>query len=759
MTGRDDLVGLISSLGYEAAPVDSDSAPDVTTGEEHRPHGWLLRAGTAWLLTLPIVALPALRSARSGQVLALLLGAGVLFGCGWPFLRGAVTAARHRQATMDTLVTSAVLAAFTSAVWHVATAPGAAAHHAGATDHVLAHLQAVTLVVSTLLVGRGLEGRARRRAFAAISRLLALEAREASVVVGDIEVVVPTRQVGVGDVVRIRPGEKVPVDGVVVAGASAVDESMLTGEALPIEKTVGDNVVGGTINSYGVLDARATAVGSDTVLAGIVRLVEQAQSNKAPVQRLADRLAGVLVPLVLVVAAITLAAWSLAGDGGAGVMAAVAVLVVACPCSLGLATPAAVLVGTGRGAGLGVLVKGGEVLEQAHAVDTVVLDKTGTLTEGRMTVAAVLPAAGRAPDGVLALAASAENGSEHPVARAVVDEAHRRGLPLAAPEHFRAVPGGGVTSVIDGLEVAIGNPPWIRSLGYTIPVDLAAAIDAGEAAGRTVVVVGRAGVAEGAVALADAPRPGTAAAVRNLRRQGHRVLVVSGDNARAVGALAREVGIDEVVAGATPATKVEVVERLRREGHVVAFVGDGVNDAPALAAADVGIAVAAGTDVAVESAGMVLMRSDPGAVGNRPGAVPADLPNDPAEPGLGLRLQPGRHPSRRLRRPQPGGLRREHGGVQRRRHGQQPAAGPFQALTEGGSAMPDPAGLVPTHRFCCHCHCGCVELFVDPDASDEQRVVMTDDFGQRIQMSVAQLRTVVKHMKSGALDETLVTAG
>jgi cation transport ATPase len=408
VTGSDTLIDLISSLGYEATPVLPDASPEPTAGVEPHSQQWLVRAGLAWLLTLPILTAPALRSGRPGQFIALVLGTGVLFGCGWPFLRGAVTAARHRQATMDTLVASAMLAAFTSALWHVVSTPGVAAHHQGGeAGHVLAHLQAVTLVVSTLLVGRGLESRARRRAFSAISRLLALEAREASVVVGDTEVVIPARQVGVGDVVRVRPGEKVPVDGVVVAGASAVDESMLTGEPVPVEKTVGDTVVGGTLNSYGVVDARATAVGADTVLAGIVRLVEEAQGRKAPVQRLADRLAGVLVPMVLLVAAGTLAAWWLGGNGAAGVMAAVAVLVVACPCSLGLATPAAVLVGTGRGAGLGVLVKGGEVLERAHAVDTVVLDKTGTLTEGRMTVAAVLPAAGRAPGAVLALAASA----------------------------------------------------------------------------------------------------------------------------------------------------------------------------------------------------------------------------------------------------------------------------------------------------------------------------------------------------------------
>ena len=614
-TGCDSLVAVIASLGYEAAPVPTDGPPEVMPGAEPGADRWLVRAGLAWLLTLPVVALPALRTSRIGQAVALLLGAGVLFGCGWPFLRGAVTAARHRQATMDSLVASAMLAAFGSALWHVATAGGTTAHHhGGQAGHVLAHLQAVTLVVSTLLVGRGLEGRARRRAFSAISRLLALEARAATVVVGDTEVVIPTRQVGVGDVVRVRPGEKVPVDGVVVAGASAVDESMLTGEPLPIEKTAGDTVVGGTLNSCGTFDARATAVGADTVLAGIVRLVEQAQSRKAPVQRLADRLAGVLVPIVLGVAAVTLAAWTLGGNGGGGVMAAIAVLVVACPCSLGLATPAAVLVGTGRGAGLGVLVKGGEVLEQAHAVDTVVLDKTGTLTEGRMTVAAVAPAGGRTADDVLALAASAENGSEHPVARAVVDEAHRLEVAVLSPEQFRAVPGGGVTSVVCGRDVAVGNPRWIESLGYAIPPDLAETIAGAEAQGRTVVVVGRDGATEGALSLSDAPRPGTAGAVRALRRQGLHVLVVSGDNRRAVEALARQAGIDEVVAEAAPAMKVEVVDRLRREGRVVAFVGDGVNDAPALAAADVGIAVAAGTDVAVESAGMILMRSDPRAV-------------------------------------------------------------------------------------------------------------------------------------------------
>jgi heavy metal translocating P-type ATPase len=605
ITGGETVATVVSALGYEAAPVLPDEAPAIEPGGHDRA-GWLFRAGVAWVLTLEIMALPGSPS-RLGQVTALLLGAGVLFGCGWPFVRGAVVAARHRQATMDTLVTAAMSAAFASVLWQVGAGDAAAvAHHqAFGSDHVLAHLRAVSLVVSTLLVGRALEARARRRAYSAIAGLLALEAKQASVVVGETEVVIPARQVRVGDTVRIRPGEQVPVDGVVVAGASAVDESMLTGEPVPVEKTVDDTVVGGTLNFSGVLDARATAVGAGTVLAGIVRLVEAAQARKAPVQRLADRLAGVLVPLVLLAAGVTLGAWWLAGDPSGGVMAAVAVLVVACPCSLGLATPAAVLVGTGRGAGLGVLVKGGEVLEQAHAVDTVVLDKTGTLTQGRMTLASVIPAPGRTGDDLVALAAAVEAGSEHPVAKAVVDEAHRRRLPVSAAEAFRAVPGGGVTAVVDGGPVAVGNPRWMAALGYPLPAELGPAVDAAEGDGRTVVVLGAAGAVHGVLSLADAPRPGAAAAIRDLRAQGLRVLVVSGDNARAVAALAREAGIDEVVAEAAPATKAEIVERLRAEGRVVAFVGDGVNDAPA---------VAAGTDVAVESAGMVLMRSDPRAV-------------------------------------------------------------------------------------------------------------------------------------------------
>jgi heavy metal translocating P-type ATPase len=614
VTGTDMLVALVSSLGYEANAVEPDAPPDVVGAPAPHGESWLPRSAVAWALTAIILGAPGLRSPGPGQLGALLIGAVVLFGCGWPFLRGAAAAGRHRQATMDTLVASAMSAAFASALWHAVTAPRMGAAHPGGGGNALAHLQAVTLVVSTLLAGRGLEARARRRALSAISELLALQAREASVVVGDTEVVVPPGQVGVGDVVRVRPGEKIPVDGIVVAGYSAVDESMLTGEPLPVEKSAGDRVVGGTLNFSGVLDAEATAVGADTVLAGIVRLVDQAQSRKAPVQRLADRLAGVLVPVVLGVAALTLGIWSLLGHGSSGVMAAVAVLVVACPCSLGLATPAAVLVGTGRGAGLGVLVKGGEVLEQAHAVDTVVLDKTGTLTEGRMTVVSVLPQDDRGADHIIWLAAAAENGSEHPVARAIVEEARRRGVAVTAPEAFRTVPGGGVTAVVDGGSVAVGNPRWIVSLGYRLTGDLAATIEVAEADGCTVVVVGRSGEVEGAVALADVARPGAAAAVRELRRRGLRVLVVSGDNHRAVGALARELGVDEVVAEATPAGKVEIIDRLREDGRVVAFVGDGVNDAPALTASDVGMAVAAGTDVAVESAAVVLMRSDPRAV-------------------------------------------------------------------------------------------------------------------------------------------------
>jgi heavy metal translocating P-type ATPase len=619
-TGAGALCVLLDSLGYEAAVVVHDDGPAVADSAHgaQRWRGWLLRAAVAWPLALALLAAPALRSGRgSGGAAALVVAAVVLFGCGWPFLRGAMTAARHRTATMDTLIATAVLGAYAASVWHFLSGSGAGTHHGvahAAGGH--GHLNGIAIVVSTLLVGRGLESAARSRALSAIGRLLALGAREASVVVGDTEVRIPAGDVQVADIVRVRPGEKIPVDGVVVAGASAADESMLTGEPLPVEKTAGDTVVGATLNCDGTLDVRATAVGRDTVLAGIVRLVEEAQNNKAPVQRLADRLAGLLVPAVLAAAAATFAAWAIVlHDPGAGLMSAVAVLVVACPCSLGLATPAAVLVGTGRGAGLGILVKGGEVLEAAHAVDTVVLDKTGTLTEGRLMVVGLatdpLEPAGR----VLALVAGAESGSEHPVARAVVNEARRREVDVPIASGFRAVPGRGVLAEVDGRDVVAGSPRWVADQGLRLSEALAAAVTAAEDAGRTVVVAGWDGEVKGVIALADTLRPGAADAVAALRRTGRRVLLVSGDNARAVATAAREAGIDEVVAGATPAEKIAVVAALQREGRVVAVVGDGVNDAPALAGADLGIAIGAGTDVALESAGMVLMRSDPAAVG------------------------------------------------------------------------------------------------------------------------------------------------
>ncbi len=608
------LADVITALGYPAAPLVPESLPELPAPKQEWK-GWLVRAALAWPLAVTLVALPALRTSRAGQVGAIAIAAAVVFGCGWPFLRGAATAARHRTGTMDTLVATAMLAAFASAIWHVVTGP-APGHH-GQVVHVSGHLQAVSVVVATLLIGRGLEARARQRTFGAIARLFALGARNASVVLGDTEVEVPVGYVRVGDVVRVRPGEKIPVDGVVLSGASAVDESMLTGESLPVEKTAGDPVVGATLNCAGRLDVRVTAVGADTVLAGIIRLVEQAQSAKAPVQRLADRLAGALVPVVLGVAAVTVCAWALLGhDAGAGLMAGMAVLVVACPCSLGLATPAAVLVGTGRGAAMGVLVKGGEVLEHAWTVNTVVMDKTGTLTEGRMSVADAIPAPGQTEESVLAVAAAAETGSEHPIARAVVDRARRLEVEAPVAEFFRATAGGGVEAVIEGDPVAVGSPPWVSSAGIVLPAPLVEAIVAAEAMGCTVVVVSRGGVALGALSLTDTLRPGVADAVAGLKRHGMQVLLVSGDNPRAVDAVAREAGIDDAIAGATPADKVEIVAGLKAAGRVVAVVGDGVNDAPALAAGDVGIAIGTGTDVAVASAGMVLMRSDPAAVGS-----------------------------------------------------------------------------------------------------------------------------------------------
>ena len=606
----------VAKIGYGLAPVAPLGEPAGGDGPDHDLARWRRRVVVAWPLTVVVLALTMFRPAADwARWTAAVLTVPVQFWAGWPFLRGAAVRARVGTANMDTLVAIGTLSAFGLSVagllfgepgdmGHTGHAAAGGAHPFG--EHL--HFDMAALIVAFLVLGRWLEARAKGQATRAITGLVELGAHEASLLDPahpDGEHRVPVARVRVGDLVRVRPGEKVPVDGVVVEGASAVDESMLTGESVPVDKGPGDTVAGATVNRQGVLTVRATAVGADTALARIVRLVAEAQGSKAPVQRLADRVAGVFVPVVMAVAAVTFATWALAAHRPLdGLLAAIAVLIVACPCALGLATPMAIMVGTGRGASLGVLIKGGEVLERSRSVDTVVFDKTGTLTVGEMSLTDVVGDAD-----MLARAAAAEVGSEHPVGRAVVAGARARGLPVVDATAFEAVAGQGVRAEVDGVTVVVGNRRFVAP-----SPELEAAADRLEGGGRTVVFVGWDGRARGLLGLADTMRPGARAAVAELATMGIEVAMVSGDNARTAAAIAAEVGIGKVMAGVLPAGKADEIARLQAEGRVVAMVGDGVNDAPALARADLGIAIGTGTDVAIETSAITLLSSDLGGV-------------------------------------------------------------------------------------------------------------------------------------------------
>jgi Cu+-exporting ATPase len=518
----------------------------------------------------------------------------VVWWAGWPFHRAAVLNARHLTGTMDTLVSLGVTSAY---LWSLV------ALFAG--GHL--YLEAAAVVTTFLLAGRWFEARAKRRSGAALAALLQLGAKEVTLVEDGRERLVPADRLAVGSVFVVRPGEKVATDGVVERGTSALDASMLTGEPVPVEVGPGDAVVGGTVNAGGRLVVRATRVGRDTQLAQMARLVEQAQHGKAEVQRLADRVSGVFVPVVLALALATLLGWVAVGAGAAGAFtAAVSVLIIACPCALGLATPTALLVGTGRGAQLGILIKGPEVLESTRRVDTVVLDKTGTVTTGRMSLVAVVPAAGETEEEVRRVAAALESGSEHPLARAVVGDL--TGLPEV--ESFANLEGLGVQGRVLGRDVVAGRPSLLAERGLAPAPEIEAAVSSAQLAGRTPVVVGWGGRVRGVLVVSDTVKPTSAEAVRALRGLGLTPVLLTGDHERAARAVAAEVGIDEVVAGVLPAGKVEVVRRLQEQGRVVAMVGDGVNDAAALAQADLGLAMGTGADVAIEAGDLTLVRGD-----------------------------------------------------------------------------------------------------------------------------------------------------
>ncbi|HZB48184.1 MAG TPA: heavy metal translocating P-type ATPase [Mycobacteriales bacterium] len=617
----EDLLSTVEAAGYTAT-LPRPPAPDAAEVVEDDPVAPLRRRLLVSLaLTVPVVVLamvPALQF-DYWQWLSLTLAAPVVVYGGWPFHVAAWKNLRHGSATMDTLVSLGTLAAFGWSLYALflgtAGEPGMThpfrltVERTDGAGNI--YLEAAAGVTVFLLAGRYFEARAKRRAGAALRALLHLGAKDVAVLRGGREERIPVDRLAVGDRFVVRPGEKVATDGTVVDGSSAVDMSMLTGESVPVEVGPGDTVVGATVNAGGRLVVEATRVGADTQLAQMARLVEDAQNGKAAVQRLADRVSAVFVPIVIGLAVGTLGFWLGGGVGAsAAFTAAVAVLVIACPCALGLATPTALMVGTGRGAQLGILIKGPEVLESTRRVDTVLLDKTGTVTTGRMSLVEVVPATGEDADEVRRLAGAVEAASEHPVARAVAAGARERLGELPPVTDFKSVAGLGVHGVVAGRAVVVGRERLLADWSLTVPAELAAARATAEAAGRTAVLAGWDGAVRGLLLVADTVKPTSAEAVRQLRDLGLTPVLLTGDNAAAARSVAAVVGIDEVVAEVLPAGKVDVVRRLQAEGKVVAMVGDGVNDAAALAAADLGLAMGTGTDVAIEASDLTLVRGD-----------------------------------------------------------------------------------------------------------------------------------------------------
>ncbi|MET9118468.1 heavy metal translocating P-type ATPase [Streptomyces longwoodensis] len=616
-----DLIATVEATGYTARePVAQ--APDTPRAEpvdELRP--LRERLVTAVVLAVPVIALamvPALQF-DTWQWLSLTLAAPVVTYAAWPFHRAAWTNLRHGAATMDTLISVGVSAAFLWSLWALflgdAGTPGMrhpfelTVERGGGAGNL--YLEAAAGVTAFILAGRFFEARSKRRAGAALRALMELGAKDVTVLRSGREERVPVAELRTGDRFLVRPGEKVATDGVVVEGTSAVDASMLTGESVPVDVTVGDTVTGATVNAGGRLVVEATRIGADTQLARMARLVEDAQNGKAAAQRLADRISGVFVPVVIGLALATLGFWLGNGAGPtAAFTAAVAVLIIACPCALGLATPTALMVGTGRGAQLGILIKGPEVLESTRRVDTVVLDKTGTVTTGRMTLLAVHTDDGEDEKTVLRLAGALEHASEHPVARAVANGAVERAGALPVPEDFANVPGLGVQGVVEGHAVLVGRRRLLAEWATELPTALAAVAEEAERGGRTAVAVAWDGRARAVLEVADAVKDTSAEAVRRLRALGLAPVLLTGDNRAVAEAVAAEVGIDEVIAEVLPEDKVAVVRRLQDEGRTVAMVGDGVNDAAALARADLGLAMGTGTDAAIEAGDLTLVRGD-----------------------------------------------------------------------------------------------------------------------------------------------------
>jgi Cu+-exporting ATPase len=592
----EEMVTAVEEIGYHAGlpqqvPVDEDPA---------RAYRARLVAAVALAAPLLVLAMvPAVQFA-GWEWVALVLATPVVFWCGWPFHRAAAQNARHGLATMDTLISIGTLAAWG---WSTVVLLG------GINASI--YFEVAAVITALILLGRFFEARATRRSGEAIRRLLELGAKEARLLREGEEVLVPIEALRVGDRFVVRPGEKIATDGRVEDGVSAVDQSLLTGESVPVEVGPGDDVTGATINTSGRLIVQASRVGAETALAQIARLVAQAQAGKAQVQRLADRVSAIFVPIVLGLSALTLAGWLLAGgDAGAAFTASVAVLIIACPCALGLATPTALMVGTGRGAQLGILIKGPQTLEQTRGITTIVLDKTGTVTEGHMNVTAVVPAPGIEPAQLLRFAAAAEVASEHPIARAIADHGRAELGELPRVERFSSRAGLGVEGVVDGEDVTVGRPHFLADRGIAIPAELTAQAEELAGKGNTSIAVAWGGAARGLIAVADTVKPTSSEAIAALKDMGPKPVLLTGDNKAAALAVAEQVGIETVLADVLPGEKAAEIQRLQAAGETVAMVGDGVNDAPALAQADLGLAIGTGTDIAIEASDLTLVSGD-----------------------------------------------------------------------------------------------------------------------------------------------------